>query len=168
MSRERTSSASGARPAVLRAPTQYGFPQSRDALLAWSVAEDLLARARTIWLGTVRPDGRPYATPLWGVWIDGALYFDGVPTSRWARNLATNPEIEVHVEMDGKVVMVEGLAKDIQTGPELGARIVAAWDTKYGMGAPEPVKRGLFRMRPTAARAWSENLRDGTRWTFPG
>ena len=32
--------------------------------------------------------------------------------------------------------------------------------------APEPVERGLFRLRPTIARAWSENLADGTRWTF--
>lgn len=163
---DRPSPASAPRPAVLAAPRGYGFPVSQDGLLEWSVAEALLAQARTVWLGTVQPDGRPYATPLWAVWIDGALYFDGMPTARWARNLANNPAIEMHVEIDGKVVMLEGRAEDVQTDPELGARIVAAWDEKYDRGAPEPAERGLFRLRPTIARAWSEDLSDGTRWTF--
>ena len=159
--------ASDPRPGVVHAPAGYGFPTSAEGQLPWADAEGLLARARTFWLGTMRPDGRPYATPLWAVWVDGAVYFDGMPSTRWARNLAANPSIEMHVEIDATVVILEGLAEDIETDAELGARIVAAWDAKYGHGAPEPVHRGLFRLRPRIARAWSESMVDGARWTFP-
>jgi nitroimidazol reductase NimA-like FMN-containing flavoprotein (pyridoxamine 5'-phosphate oxidase superfamily) len=154
------------RAAPIRAPAGYGFPTSDAGLLSWGVVERLLDRARTYWLGTILPDGRPYATPLWAVWVDGAVYFDGMPSTRWARNLAANPAIEIHLEADGIVVMLEGNAEDLETDEELGSRIVMAWESKYGHGAPEPVKRGLFRLKPDAARAWSESLRDGTRWTF--
>ncbi len=90
-----------------------------------------------------------------------------MPITRWARNLAANPRIEMHVEVDGSVVMVSGRAEDLETDEELGARIVEAWMTKYGRGAPEPVRQGLFRLRPSVVRAWSETLHDGARWTFP-
>ena len=151
---------------MVRAPTGYGFPTSADGLLPWPVADDLLQRARTYWLGTVLPDNRPYATPLWAVWVDDAVYFDGMPATRWARNLAANPEVEIHVEVDGRIVILEGRADDVTTDPELGGRIVTAWLEKYGQGEPEPVERGLFRLRPRTARAWSEAMTDGTRWTF--
>ena len=55
--------------------------------MAWSYAQALLTDARYFWLATVDPGQRPYLTPLWGVWIDDALYLDGAPTTRWARNL---------------------------------------------------------------------------------
>ena len=156
------------RPEPLGAPEGYGFPTSRDGLLDWSVADDLLSRAHTYWLGTVRPDGRPYATPLWAIWVDGAIWFDGTPSTRWARNLAANPQVEIHAEVDRRVVIADGMVEDLETDPATGGRIVAAWNAKYGQGAPQPVERGLFRLRPSTIRAWSESMVDGTRWTLSG
>ena len=41
----------------------------------WIQARDQLEKAEIYWLTTVRPDGRPHVTPLFAVWLDGALYF---------------------------------------------------------------------------------------------
>jgi hypothetical protein len=106
-------------------------------------------------------------TPLWGIWVAGALYLDGLPTTRWARNLATNPAATVHLESGDDVLILDGVVDDITTDAELGARVVAAWDAKYRAAHPEPVNRGVFRFRPRSARAWSHaSLADGTRWEF--
>ena len=150
------------------APAIYGFPKDATGLLPWSHAESRLEQARNYWLATTRPDGRPHVTPLWGVWVDGALYFDGLPTTRWGRNLATNPAATAHLESGEAVVIIEGVVEDLTTTPELAARIVVAWNAKYGRLAPEPDTRGIFRLRPRTARAWStSSLSDGTRWRFP-
>ena len=135
--------------------------------MAWSYARGLLEQARYFWLATVSPRQRPYLTPLWGVWIDDALYLDGAPTTRWARNLVANPHVPVHVGDGNEVVIVDGLADDFTAGPELGDAIVAAWSTKYGRAMPDPVGDGVFRIRPRVARAWSrETLDDGSAWDF--
>jgi hypothetical protein len=127
-----------------------------------------LQTARNYWLATTRPDGRPHTTPVWGVWLDDALYFDGLPSTRWARNLASNPAITVHLESAEDVVIVEGVVDDVALDAGLGDRIVEAWDTKYGRLLPDPSGSGMFRMRPRSARAWSDSsLTDGTRWRFP-
>jgi nitroimidazol reductase NimA-like FMN-containing flavoprotein (pyridoxamine 5'-phosphate oxidase superfamily) len=131
--------------------------------------EAWLREARNYWLATVRPDGRPHATPVWGVWVDGALYLSGFPQARWARNLAANPAVTAHLESGDLVVIIEGTAVDIETDAELGARIVAAWDTKYGRLAPDPAGDGISRITPSSVRAWtdSSSFSDATRWRWP-
>ena len=151
----------------LSAPEGYEFPTGAEGLLAWSHAEQLLEQAHSYWLATTYPDGRPHVTPLWGAWIDGALYFDGHPHTRWARNIAANPNVCVHLESGNDVVILEGLADDVITDEALGQRIIAAWMAKYGKLPPDPAGSGMFRMRPHVGRGWShESLKDGARWQF--
>ncbi len=150
-----------------QAPPQYRFPKSSEGLLPWRHTVERLERARNYWLATTRPDGRPHVTPVWGVWVDEALYFDGLPTTRWARNMAENPAIAVHLESGDDVVILEGVVEDMVADADLGARIVEAWDAKYGRLLPKPATDGIFRLRPSTARAWSSSsLEDGTRWRF--
>ena len=151
----------------LRAPAGYGFPQDAANLLDWAHAERQLEQAHSYWLATTSSNGRPHVTPLWGVWVDGALYFDGHPRTRWARNIAANPAVCVHLESGEDVVILDGLAEDVTTDEALGQRIVAAWMAKYGKLPPDPAGSGLFRMRPRVGRGWShESLNDGARWRF--
>jgi hypothetical protein len=129
--------------------------------------QDRLERARNYWLATTRPDGHPHVAPIWGVWLDWALYFDGLPTTRWARNLAMNSAAVIHLESGEEVVIIEGMVDELTTDAELGTHIVQAWDAKYGRLLPEPIQSGMFRLRPRAARAWSTSaLTDGTRWSL--
>ncbi len=156
------------RPYCLHAPLTYRFPQDDVGLLAWAHAEERLREARRYWLTTVRADGRPHATPLWGVWLEGALYFDGLPTTTWGRNLADRSEVTLHVEDGADTVILEGSVEDLTTDTPLGQRIADAWTAKYGRLAPDAATCGVFRLRPRRARAWSrEDLTDGTGWTFP-
>jgi hypothetical protein len=137
-----------------------------DELLAWPRMAERLERATTYWLATTRPDGRPHVTPVWGVWVDGALYFDGIPTALWARNLAANRGVAVHLESGTDVLIVEGDADDLTTDAVLGDRIASAWGEKYGRLVPAPAASGIFRLRPTTARGWSHFPHDATRWSF--
>lgn len=150
-----------------RGPQGYAFPTSDEHLLAWEEAERRLADARHYWLATVNPDGAPHVRPVWGVWVEARFYFDGHPRSRWARNLARDPHASVHLDGGGDALIVDGAGEDLErTDEELGRRIAAEWDRKYGRLVPEPATRGIFRLTPSKARAWSEDLHDATVWTF--
>lgn len=151
---------------LIDAPATYSFPKTHERLLSWERAEAQLDASRYYWLTTTRPDGRPHATPLWGVWLDGHLYFDGLSSTRWAKNLARNPRACVHLESGDDVVILEGRVEDCVADAALGARIVARWAEKYGRLMPRP-SQGIFRFSAESARAWStEKLQDGTRWHF--
>ena len=160
-----TSERPGAKSPVLH--RFVGGQFSVEGMIPWSRVRERLERARNYWLATVRPDGQPHVVPVWGVWLDEVLYFDGLPTNRWVRNIAANPAIAVHLESGDDVVIIEGMVEVVTTDEELGARVVAVYAAKYDDPFPEPATRGIFRLRPRTARAWTENWEDATRWHFP-
>ncbi|UQT57067.1 pyridoxamine 5'-phosphate oxidase family protein [Streptomyces durmitorensis] len=43
-------------------------------LLPWAWAAQRLTAARTYWIATTRPDGRPHTRPVWGVWLEDGLW----------------------------------------------------------------------------------------------
>jgi hypothetical protein len=53
----------------------YGISKSRTGLLPWKWAVKKLSESREYWMVTVRPDGRPHAMIVWGLWVDGAFWF---------------------------------------------------------------------------------------------
>lgn len=152
-----------------RGPGAYGFDSATGPQLAWAEVEARLRDARNYWLATASPDGRPHVTPVWGVWVDSALFVAGFPRARWLRNLAANPQVAAHLESGDQVVIVEALAEDIATDADVGARIVAAWNAKYGRLAPDPATDTIIRLRPRSVRAWTdaETFSDAARWRWP-
>jgi hypothetical protein len=156
------------RASRLRMPGGHQQAAEGDPLLPWAEAVARLERAQNYWLARTGPDGRPHVTPLWGVWVAGAFWFDGIPMAWWAQNLAANPAISVNLESGGDIVILEGDAEDIEavTDADLAARIVAAWGQKYGGELPRLTERGLFRLRPRSARGWTWFPHDATRWNF--
>jgi hypothetical protein len=94
------------------------------------------------------------------------LYFEGSSTTRWARNLARNPAASINLESGIDAVILEGIAEYFTLEPRLRDRLMAAWAEKYGQYGPDADTEGIFRFIPQTARAWSESLTDGTRWTF--
>ncbi|MGH2351984.1 MAG: pyridoxamine 5'-phosphate oxidase family protein [Chloroflexota bacterium] len=152
-------------------PNGYGLPETDEGLLPWSWAVEQLEQARNYWFCTTRPDGRPHAVPAWAAWLDGALYFDGSPETRRARNLAANPAITVHLESGDEVVILDGEAHEAGK-PEraFAERLAAAFAAKYGDYRPSPDQwdeGGLWLMRPHVALGWSEFPKNATRWRFP-
>ena len=142
-----------------------GYDEMRGGpLLPWSWAEAHLATARTYWLSTVRPDGRPHAMPVWAVWQDDALLFSTGRRSRKARNLAANAWCVVSVEAGPAAVVVEGRAEELE-GADL-SRFNAAYFEKYQWqmeGWTDPI----FRVIPTVVFGFEEDdAGRSTRWTF--
>ena len=41
----------------------------------WPEAREILDSAKTYWLSTVRPDGRPHVTTISAIWQDEEVYF---------------------------------------------------------------------------------------------
>lgn len=128
--------------------------------------------ARNYWIATASPDGRVSATPVWGVWVEGALFFDGSPQTRRGRNIAANPSIAAHLESGDQVVIIEGEAFEvIQPERSLAAKLAAAYAAKYAADGYTPTpdqwdQGGLFCLRKQRAFAWTKFPDDTTRWVF--
>ena len=133
-------------------------------MLLWSVVSERIAQARNYWVGTVDPHAQPHAVPIWGIWTDNSLFFDGAPSVRWVRNLEANPKVVVHLESGNDVVILEGTVTRL---PRLDAavlpRVAAASEAKYG-GAFED--RGCLVLHPKVVYAWTIFPADATRFRF--
>jgi nitroimidazol reductase NimA-like FMN-containing flavoprotein (pyridoxamine 5'-phosphate oxidase superfamily) len=154
-------------------PDGYGLPSTTDGLLSWASVEQRLRASRHYWLATVRPDGTPHSVPRWGVWLDGAFYYDGAPTTRHVRNLQRNPACTLTLESGTEVVIVEG--DSVATRADvagLGARLARAFEKYHPDYAPSPDSwadtdgGGLRVITPKRALAWFAFPHDCTRFTF--
>jgi len=154
-------------------PESYGLNAASDdlALLSWSWVTEQMEVARSYWVGTTRPDGRPHNMPVWGAWIDDVFYFGTAPDTVKALNLESNPAAVVHLESGDDVVIVEGRAeKIIEMDADLYQRIAASYTPKYDGFAPNSpsVNEPLYAIHPQVVLAWLENdfPRTATRWRF--
>lgn len=148
----------------------YGISDKAEGMLDWSWVDAQAEKSRNYWICTVRPDSTPHATPVWGVWLDGTLYFGCGRDSVKARNLMANPALSVHLESGDDAVMFEGVAEEMRDFSGF-APIADAYEAKYNGYRPEGEadKDTLFiKFRPRKAMAWLETdfVRSATRWTF--
>jgi general stress protein 26 len=144
------------------------------------VAQRRLAESELFWLSSVRPDGRPHATPLLAVWRDGALYFCTGASERKALNLAGNPQVVLAtgtpVWNEGYDVAVEGEAVRV-TDLALLRTLAADWQRKYGddwrfevredgafQGGEGPAL--VFAVEPRTVFGFGKGAFSQTRWRF--
>ena len=155
-------------------PEGYGLPASREGLLQWEQVEERVVAARHYWIASVRAGGRPHSVPRWGVWLDGAFYYDGAPSTRHVRNVEANPAVTLTLESGTEVVIVEGESHAVRAEPdELGARLADAF-RKYAADGYEPGPDswagadggGLRVITPVRVLAWFDFPKDCTRFTF--
>jgi general stress protein 26 len=149
-------------------PSMYGL-KPRQQYLPFRHAEDRLIKSRNYWICTSRPDGRPHSIPVWGFWIDGALYFGTSRSSRKARNLAQNAAVSIHIDSGDDVVILEGTAVEVSLADTPAIKkLDNASRAKYKiplMVTPEVV---LYSVRPRVVLAWTEENfpNNATRWEF--
>lgn len=143
----------------------YDLPTTHEKLLTWEFVAEQMTAAHYYWISTTYPDGRPHAVPVWGIWHNNRLQFDGGPQTRWSRNLASNPAIAVHLPDGNQVVIIEGHAEALDDN----ALDKAGWaqiDTLYGdkydaEGSP------YWVVHPHKVLAWDgDSLETMTRWVF--
>jgi general stress protein 26 len=139
------------------------------APVPWARAEQVFRDTRNYWLVTVRPDTRPHAMPVWGIWFEGAFYFSTGSRSRKARNLAVNSHCVVTTDQATEAVIIEGEASEVRDR-SLIERFLPPYEAKYDwkMSADEGP---YFCVRPAVAFAFTEGAEAGgatnpARWTF--
>jgi pyridoxine/pyridoxamine 5'-phosphate oxidase len=149
----------------------YGIPRDTKGMLRWSNAVAELEKARNYWIVTMRPDGRPHAVPVWGLWLDDAVYFGTDRRSRKAKNLAANRSLVVHLESGDDAVILEGVAEEVSDAAVV-KRLDAAYSKKYKMrlssASSAPGQMVIYAVRPRVAFGWRERdfPRSPARWTF--
>lgn len=150
----------------------YGIAAGSEGLMTWEWVNDQMTNARNYWICSTRPDGRPHAAPVWGVWYEGAFYFGSDRQARKTRNLIHSPEVVVHLESGDEAVILEGAVAEVRD-PVLLAHIAEVYAAKYPPFRPDPVNEPgavYFALRPRTAFAWLENdfPNTATRWRFDG
>lgn len=125
-----------------------GYLERRLLPFAW--AEARLTRARNYWVATVTGADRPHARPVWGVWIEGALYFSS--GSRIRRHLEAGSDVSVNLESGDECVILEGAAQ-AERDPATLRRVADAYNAKYHWDMKlEPGE--FFAFRPRVGFGW--------------
>ena len=144
----------------------YGISKSKTGMLPWKWAEEKLATSREYWMMTVRPDGRPHAMIIWGLWFDGAVWFGTGSNTQKARNLAANPNCIVGTQEAAEAVILEGVA-ELVSDKEMLRKLEPISLKKYGMSGGDG-SEPAYRVRPRRVFGLIEKSfpKTATRWIF--
>ena len=141
--------------------------------IPWRVVDVHLVAARSIWISTTRPDGRPHAIPVWFWWDGHDVHFITQRSTQKARNIAHESWVVVHAGDGDDAIILEGRVEVVVDADEL-ARIDAGYREKYvdpGSGATATIFNegdDCYRVRVEHVMAWLYGT-VGTRtdWRFP-
>jgi len=146
----------------------YGLSTDDAGMLDWPWLSHAMGSARNYWIITVRPDRRPHATPVWGLWVDEVFYFGCDQKSQKTRNIAANPRVVVHLESGDDVVILEGTLERVaqEAFPRLREEYIRKYNfDPFGVdGSDNP----FFSLKVRKAYAWREKdfPKSATRWKF--
>ena len=149
-------------------PTMPDFSAGEEGMLTWDWVDKRMAEARNYWICSTRPDGRPHARPVWGVWFEGTLYFSTHRQSHNARNLTRNPEVAMHLESGDETVIFEGVVEEV-TDSTIFTGMADAYQAKYPPIRPElNPAQVTYAIKPRVVFAWTESdfEKTPTRWQF--
>ncbi len=130
----------------------------------WRAIEARLGREMTIWLATVRGNGRPHLVPVWYIWLDEKIYLaTGSDTQKYT-NMYHNQNVALSLPDSASVVIIEGEAHvaDRKTVDRLADYFYHKyeWDFRYD----ETAVWRLIEITPYKILAWGDGYEsDGTR-----
>jgi hypothetical protein len=152
------------RPTV---PASYHFPTSAEGLLDWSWARERLTNAQNYVVVTVRPNGRPHAMGMHGLWAEDAYYFGTSSDTRKAKNLETNRNCILISENFEELLIVEGVAKIIAYD-QLPAGLSKASQKKYGWPMDPRTGGDVYKLTPRVVFAFplKQITTAVTKWVF--
>lgn len=148
-------------------PAGYRFPTSPKGMLDWSWARKRLTGSQNYVIVTVRPDGRPHAMGMHGLWFEDAYYFGTDPKTRKAKNLATNSNCILINEKLHELVIVEGVAQVVAYS-KLPKGLSEASKKKYGWPMDPRTGGNVYRLTPRVVFAFPlKQIATGvTKWMF--
>ena len=141
-----------------------------SGLLDWSWAAQRLTEARSYWVATVWPSGRPHLMPVWAMWDDSMLWFSSAVGSRKTKNLRADPNCVITTDASDPVI-IEGQATMV-TGPARLQRVIDLMNAKYAthieVSFLDPAVNATFGVRPHRVFGMQDADFTGspTRWIF--
>ncbi len=112
------------------------------------------AAADCCWFTSVRPDGRPHASPIWHVWCDGRIYVVTTGTAVKAANITRQPAVVLHDSDPMNPIIIEGTAA---LALEARPRIQPLFQKKYDWDLGEsPDYDVIIAVTPTRLMAWGK------------
>jgi PPOX class probable F420-dependent enzyme len=149
----------------------YGILPAAEGtgLLPWSWAVERLTASHDYWVTTTWQDGRPHLTPVWGAWLDGAIWFSCSNGSRKTRNLERDARCSVATDNAYQPVIVDAVAERVDDHAAVetfAAATNAKYETDYGVDFF--AENALWAARPQSVFALDEDDFPGspTRWQF--
>ena len=133
-------------------PPDYGISPGPEGLLDWAEVDAALASTRTYWVSTVRANGLPHITPIWGAWVGGELFIEGGADTLWATNLARSSAVSVGADQGSIQMIVRGTATHTHVLAALRSRIADGYDAKYPY---RPEGEEFWSIRPGTVLAWT-------------
>jgi len=110
--------------------------------------------------------------PVWGVWMDGRVWFSSSGGSRKTLNIESNPSLVVSTDDATQPVVVEGVASRVSSAgePEAVYAFADAFNAKYGTENPTEflLENPTFRVEPERVIGMTESDFENspTRWIF--
>ena len=86
------------------------MPRDPEKLLKWDYVSNKMFSAEFYWVTSISTNGFPHSVPLWGIWLENRVFFDGNPHTKWVQNILKNPKISVHLPSPNEVCLIEGTA----------------------------------------------------------
>jgi len=148
----------------------YGITsEETDGMLTWEWVDTQMEKSRNYWVCTTRPDGRPHAAPVWGVWLDNNLYFGSGKSAVKSRNIAHNNHTVVHLESGDDTLIIEGVLVGSVDSTTL-KQVIKAYVKKYPPYEhnEEDTSAIWYRLDPHKIMTWLESdfLNTVTYWLF--
>ena len=110
--------------------------------------------------------------PVWGVWLEDALWFSSSIRARKARNLAANERCVLTTGNASEPVVVEGRSRGRDLDLDRLRRFLDALNQKYPSKTEldflDPEVNACYRVRPIVVLALDDEEISGspTRWRF--
>jgi hypothetical protein len=143
-------------------------PGMAPAAPTWEDVESRLCAERDFWLVALRPDGRPHAVVVWGIWESGCLWFTMSPRTWTARHLSADPRVLAHLPSGRDAVVIEGEARRPAVD-SVPAVVVDRYEQTFGWRLdPADPNMPYFALQAASVRAWfAADVRGtATRWEF--
>lgn len=149
-------------------PEGYGVDTGVAGMLEWDRVREIIDHATIYWIAT-SGSAAAHLVPVHAAGLGGTIYAGGDAASRWSRNLAANPTVQVGVEFEGVQVISRGTAVLEEPGPEMLEMINAQVDRKYGFTyGPDPLPMWVLAPQTVIAFDPGEFATSPTRFRFKG
>ena len=151
----------------------YGITsEETEGMLTWEWVDAEMEKSRNYWVCTTRPDGRPHAAPVWGIWLDNHLYFGSAKTAVKSRNIAHDNHVVVHLESGDDTLIIEGVLVSL-VDATLRKQVIKAYAKKYPSypndeNSEEDPSAIWYRLDPHKIMTWLESdfLNTAAYWVF--